>query len=434
MTRSASIRSFALAGLLGACGGADADGSDTDESTTATTTDTSSTSTSSESGDESSEEETDTGTDLPCVDIETIPVERTEWRQEYDLGATSHFVADLAFLESGDAVVIGTARHDTGDDIFVAAHASDGEELWSWTRDFEADDTLRFVQPAVAGGFVVAGEVRARKVPWVAEYDADGSMIWEAELEEPAGGPDYADDAVRGLAVQSNGDVAVLGITVWDLGEGENATVDWLAVIRNSGSETEIVWSSEDEPFLSNLVVNTSDELFFSHRDGAEAAIRKLSSNGSLQWKTIIDSGEINEAPRLVGLDGGGVAWAGGAWSELPDAYGTWGVVTPAGDPSWSAAADYCGGLDGFVDVHQAPDGQLIALRIYQGDLGDPLTITGAIESLGEDDTIEWSERLPAVDDGRPMALAISPDGFAFVTGTAGAKDEYTYYISRIGL
>lgn len=287
------------------------------------------------------------------------------------------------------------------DDLYVAAVDASGAPKWLWATGGTDSDELTALAATPDGGFIAAVSW-ARKVPFGAvTYSAQGyddaglvklSAAGAVEWFTPISGD--GSEAIKRLAVDSNGNIYALGVfqQTIDLGGGplEAAGANDLLIARFDASGRH-VWSrrvgnpwneiaggiavdraggvvitgsfDRDVDFLGTpLVAGGESDVFVARLDG----------DGKLQWvKRFGDRRE--DIGYGVGVDDAGQAVVVGFFQSPIDL---------GGGPLRSA-----GQKDGFV------------------------------ARFGVDGTHLWSRRFGGWDDDHATAVAVAPDGTAWVAG-----------------
>ena len=401
------------------------EGSTSGSTSTGSTTGTSSDSTDGTSGDTDSGETSDTGS--PCVEIDDVPTDRTQWRMDFDAGGDEVGIS-VDLLSSGTAVVVGTVTTDSETDLFVAAHDTDGERIWMWTEDFGGTDTPEVVRATPDGGFVIGGNVGAPSRAWVGKYDAMGMLEWEASPSVTEGQA----EEVFGLAdleVDTSGAVGVLGATSWDGGE-----LGWISLFDPNGLDLGVLWSSSEVTPTEFGIAGSGSFLLSlnaSGNPGIDGLVRALDDDGATDWETVFDIHETDLRPELLSGEDPIVFGSTGYPGADGGRDGTVGSVSLEGDLGWMVPVGYCG--DDFVlELAAAADETLVVLQLHYADIDDPLSQSGVVRALSPNGEPLWEERIPDVDDGWPNAVAASDDDFVFVVGAGGADGSYDYYVARI--
>jgi hypothetical protein len=135
--------------------------------------------------------------------------------------ASQDMAYDVALDEFGDRIVVGTYRVDADiddNDAWVRRYEGDVEQ---WMTPFQgtgaAEDYALGVALAPDGTLVVSGfmfdspadGVRNR---WMAKLTADGTAIWQRRHQDES-----PDEGWRGVAVASDGRIAVAGVASFAL-------------------------------------------------------------------------------------------------------------------------------------------------------------------------------------------------------------------------
>lgn len=296
------------------------------------------------------------------------------------------------------------------DDVYVAAVSPAGEVQWVWTAGGFASDATTALAAAPDGGFVAAlsftgvakfgpTELKTRGYDDVVlvKLSKDGALEWSTQL----GGE--GTDQVRRIAVDGNGNVFVLGTfqQTIDVGGGPltAAGANDLLIARFDASGRH-VWSKRvGNPFnemaggiavdrAGNLVITGSydkdvDFLGTPLMAAGESDIyvARLTADGALVWVKSYGT-QREDVGYGVAVDGAGNAVVTG-WFESPIDFGG-GVLTGKGQK------------DGFI------------------------------AKLGVDGTHLWSTRFGDWDHDSGNAVAVTPDGEAWLTGIFRYKLDLT--------
>jgi uncharacterized delta-60 repeat protein len=336
----------------------------------------------------------------------------------------------LALDGAGNVVVTGYSNNGSNDDSYTAKYAAaDGALLWErrYNGPFSRNDRTYLVAVDSSGNALVAGcsDSTNRFNPnpdvFTAKYAAaDGALLWEKRYN----GPGNRDDFALGLAMDSDGNVAVTGFVV-----STNFNNDYYTA-KYAGADGALLWERhyngpanfQDEAQavmmddVGNVVVTG-----YSHNTDFNAdcyTAKYAAADGTLLWDHRYN-GPANSSAQVqaVAVDPGGNV-----------------VVTgfAANDRNY---ADY------YTAKYAAADGALLWEQRYNGptDLNDVaravavdasgnVVVTGLSERsyytakyAAADGTLLWEQRAPrsTVSEEEGPAMALDASGNVVVAGSA---------------
>jgi hypothetical protein len=275
---------------------------------------------------------------------------KLEWKISENSAANSDEVAyGVAFDPSGNFIVGGTAiRTDLAQKADWQVVKYDAAGALSWARDYNSPDSLDDVVRGVAvdssGNIFAAGyETRAGEGRnlMLRKYASDGSVLWTRTW----GGASLGDDMAYGVGVDGSSNVVVAGST-FETNEG----LKWLVLKYDPAGE--VLWTytctydskAENDEALAVAVDAVSGSIFVDGYESTSAADRrwrfkKLSATGSLIWQQFI-TGTNNEFSyaRGVAVDNHGDMLVAGTVddSATDSTFRVQKWVEGAGTPSWS--------------------------------------------------------------------------------------------------
>ncbi len=306
------------------------------------------------------------------------------WTQRYHGPANrSDLVQALVVDSMGNVIVTGfsaaSAVYPNNRDYATIKYSGTGVPLWTNRYDGPISDDDRPTAIAVDsnGNVFVTGESlgvgNRRRESATIKYSANGVPLWTNRYHGPANGSDYA----TALAVYTNGDVIVTGIS-----PGTATAYDY-ATIR---------YSSMGIPLWTNRYNGPANS---------------------------------NDTPAAVALDRDGNAFVAGSSSDGTNGDYLTIKYSPAGVPLWINRFNGPGNKGDFVrDVAVDASGNLLVT----GEASDGTNSNYATIKYSPDGIPLWTNYYngPAGDHDAALAIAVDSLGNVLVTGTS-SRDGVNY-------
>lgn len=160
---------------------------------------------------------------------------REEWRRTFfgPERANAEFRA-LAISEKGEILLAGWTEYEDRHGWLVKVDSL-GEEIWR--KSFEAPDAWsEFHSIGVDGNgdFVLAGSIHRNSgaKAWLLKVDDEGEEIWRQEFLPPK-----RFGAFRSVAIADGNEIVAVGVTGFDVSDGENNSDGWILRVDGSGRE-----------------------------------------------------------------------------------------------------------------------------------------------------------------------------------------------------
>jgi hypothetical protein len=247
------------------------------------------------------------------------PAGKEQWTRQFGSWERD-FARAVAVEDAGDAYVVGETYGTLpgqssagGYDAFVRKYDPAGNELW--TRQFGGGggEGAWGVALNAAGGAYVVGITRAalpEQSPagsfdaFVRKYDPAGNEVWTRQFGSEAG------DGGRGVAVDSSGNVFVVGTTEGSLA-GEPSAGGFDAYIRQYDPGGQEFWtrqfgSSADDYAVAVAIDPAGNPTVAGSTDGAlpgqssaggtEAFLRRFDPAGAALWTHQFGTGSADES------------------------------------------------------------------------------------------------------------------------------------------
>jgi subtilisin family serine protease len=220
------------------------------------------------------------------------------------------------------AALAGASQGDA--DAWVAKYDSNGNQQWVRQIGTPQRDEARGVV-VDAGGFVyITGQTKGAlgatsqgdADAWIAKYDSQGSLLWKRQLGT------QTEDASNGIAVDSNGNVSIVGYTRNKLGDPftENPT---------ELGDSDLRWAA---------IHGDQSGLGGTYYGNADAWVAQYDSNGNLKWKRQLGTSQYDAASAVSTDQFGNVYLTGKTRGKLGQSYS-------GGDDIWVAKYNINGAL-----------------------------------------------------------------------------------------
>lgn len=336
--------------------------------------------------------------------------------------------------------------------------------IWKKTWGSEKDESVRSLTLNEDGSFVVMGTTSFGYggMPaeeqgtdcWLAHFDSDGTIVWEAVIKEVA----THHNARSIIAAPDNGYVIVGDIIDQTSSNTTSNTTGWIAKLNNRG---EIHWQKNlgpagggvpEETKTANAVAITPDGGYIvaggeasSFHDDYNFWVIKLNSDGEEEWQNTFGGAVSNS----TSID----SWDGGASSIAVTADGGYiiaGVTATNGrhvtgnhgsSDYWIVKLDSHGkmlwqkALGGSEDedansLAVTPDGGYIVAGFASSQDGDVQGVRiGAfnykdiwVVKLDQVGQIEWQKALGGWEIDEASSISVVPDGGYILTGTTSSN------------
>ncbi len=343
----------------------------------------------------------------------------------------------VALDAAGNVIVVG--RMSAGGALSAWVRKYDPALNTVWTRTFKTADGnawARGVATAgnsiyVTGRITVAGEGGNM---FLRRYDADGNMVWEQTFNGAASSTDEG----RGVAVDSDGNVIVVGDT-WESGQSSNGMVrkydpngalQWSRTIDGTDSAADYLHGIVT--FGTNMVV--VGELRMTG-ESSNIFVRRYGPDGTTIWWTHVDGAGSTDSARAAAIDGAGnLVVVGTVWitNEAQNAWiGKYDLVdgTSLGTVTYAGAA---GSDDQARAVAAAADGGYV---LAGGEWQMATSTDVLVQRRASDDTVRWTQRFDGGDGlvDRAYGVVLGADEGAYVVGQkASATGDYDLWVAHL--
>ena len=259
-------------------------------------------------------------------------------------GNSTDVPGDMAIDAHGNVYVTGSLGISDAWDISTVKYAADGTLLWTATYNGPAGsfDAGRAIVVDAAGNVYVTGESVAS---WdtgfdyvTIKYDVHGNALWVARFD----GPGHSSDFARAMAIDANGDIYVTGDSVAEDGRANYATVkyngdgtlQWVAYYDGPANRSDVARA---------VAVDAAGYIYVTGQSagtvGTDYATVKYDLNGNQVWAaryTEPVSEHAGDAVAIAVDSAGCVFVTGAAGSVDARAYATV-KYDPEGNQLWVA-------------------------------------------------------------------------------------------------
>ena len=232
-------------------------------------------------------------------------------------------------------------------------------------------------------------------------------------------GPAHLGDYATCIAVDSQGNVVVAGVTA-----GADSTPDWVTIKYSSTGDS--LWADR-RSFTGNgkplgMGVDTADNVYVTGYQNTQAVTIKYSPTGQLLWESRLPS---ESYAKDLALDAAGNVLICG--SALNSSYDFMAVKYRSnGDTAWVRYYDWLGDLDDARALAVGEDGSVVVTGPgYGNGTGDDY-LTVKYDSSGNR---QWAATYhgPAGPD-TPVDIVVAGEGDVFVSGNSeGATSSWDY-------
>ncbi len=277
----------------------------------------------------------------------------------------------------GDGSVQGPEACDDGNDVDGDGCNNNcvisGSELWS--RGYAGEDAGNARARGVAvdgwGNVIIVGQefvVGQNANVWVRKYTPDGDVLWTWTYN----GPNIGDDIAHAVAVDSDGDIVIVGET-YVLGEG----ADMLFV--RLGPDAEPVWQQThssasglgDRAF--GVAINGDGQIAVTGEEYRLIGLhnvwtRLMDGDGAEIWTDVYDANAGNDVGRAVAFAAdGGVLVAGHIYVPIGLADLWLRKYNIAGEIQWTRTSDHMNGNDRWHGIAVNTAGEIALVgEVYE--------------------------------------------------------------------
>ena len=279
---------------------------------------------------------------------------------------------------------------------------------------------------------------------FVAKFDNDGELLWNTFIGSSG------EDVGRGIVVDSNGNIYIVGDSDMSWGTPVNAYSGGSdAFVAKLNSDGELLWNTflgsaiQDRGFgitidgngniyISGYSFSTWGSPVNAYPGGTDAFVAKLDNNGELLWNTFMGYPGENVGTDIA-LDAYGRVYVVGTSA------GTWGspvnAFTGAGD-AFVAKLDNNGELfwntfmgsanqDGGVGIAVDEIGNLYVTGISLYNWGNPIinaqvgngNYDAFVAKLNNNGSLQWNTFMGSEGDDHGNDIAVDGNGNAYVVG-----------------
>jgi uncharacterized delta-60 repeat protein len=140
----------------------------------------------------------------------------------------SSYAAAMALDPEGNVCVAGALD----DDLFASKYSPDGTKLWvaRLAGNVDGSDAARAIAVDATGNVYVTGSISSDEFGdfITVKYGPDGMEMWTALYDRSLHqGTSHASDVAEGLALDTQGNVYVTGVSTWSGGRGECTTIKY---------------------------------------------------------------------------------------------------------------------------------------------------------------------------------------------------------------
>jgi len=316
----------------------------------------------------------------------------------------------------------------TSQRLFMGASGS-GEAYWIATLAGAVWDEGSGIAVDNNGNVYVVGQTNSEGAGnddlLIVKYDASGTIQWQRSLGGSSGEEGY------GIAVDGNGDVYVVGET-FSQGAGSNdlliakydssGTIQWQRSLGGSGNE-----SGEGIAIDSNGDVYVAGVTNSQGAGSTDALIAKYDSSGTIQWQRSLGGSSSDRASSIavdssnnVYVVGQTASQGAGSNDVLIAKYNSSGTI------QWQRSLGGSSSDTGYgITVNSSGDVYVAATSASQGAGGSDILVA----KYNTSGTIQWQRSLGGTvqDEGRGIAIDSSDNvyviGYSSSSGTAGDRD-----------
>ncbi len=260
-----------------------------------------------------------TGTDYVTIKYNTKG--KRIWMAVYDGPGSGNDVANAITVDkSGNVYVTGLSDALTGafidNDAATVKYDANGNQLWVARYDggVGRGDAGRAIKTDDAGNVYITGYTSERSGAHsdfnylTVKYNATGVQQWAAVYAGPAKAPNDQNDSANSIALDTQGNVYVTGMSNGDNDGVQNLNQDYLTIKYNAAGVGQ--WTARyngtgkaiDEAFA--LVTNAQGDVFVTglstgaNNNSYDFATLKYSTDGKLKWT------QRHDGPAIFSADG----------------------------------------------------------------------------------------------------------------------------------
>jgi len=366
------------------------------------------------------------------------------WVQRYEgQGDNSDRFNDLAGDGNGNLYMAGyTYRNGNQRDFLVVKADSNGDTIWTRTINGsnQGDDEANAIAVDQAGNVYATGYADGEKSKYdflTVKYDNSGNLLWEANYNYDQA---YQDDTGMDIAVDSNGNVYVTGISDQSLTSTSNkdfATVKYdVNGVQVFAARKNGFGNGTDEP-VAIAADNTGNCYVTGRSDSGsddDYVTIKYDGAGVAQWTKLYDGGNDDDRPADLILTAGGDVIVTGREDAGPNDDITTIAYTNAGVQLWIRSFNGSGnGNDRGEALAVDASGNVYVTGESDADPSFNANIEFVTIKYSNIGVYQWS-KYKGISAGNntdsPKAIAIDAAGDIYVTGkgdsdaAAGINDD----------
>jgi len=236
---------------------------------------------------------------------------RVLWARKYSVEGYVN-ASSVAVESDGSIILVGRAwvKASLGSGLWVMKLKSNGDVEWSRVYDERGSDGGYAVAVDANGNIVVAGTTDSfgsgYEDVWVLKLRGNGTVVWQKVY----GGS--SNDEARGVALEKNGDIVVVGRT-WSF--GANITDGWILRLTPKGNvEWEKAYGGNGYNAFRSVATAPNGYVYVvgyvKNLSGEEYAwLLKLDPDGRTAWQGLFGNG--SDVANDVAVDQGAVAVVG---------------------------------------------------------------------------------------------------------------------------
>lgn len=272
------------------------------------------------------------------------------------------------------------------------------------------------------------------EAPFVCKLDKDGHFIWAAQFTGSGSGCGGDNERVRGVAVDSNGNVYSTGEFYYTMDFDPGPGTAYLsssgfsdAFVSKLNSAGTYVWATKlamrptDYESGTAIVTDAGNNVYVSGENGTpDLFIYKLSPGGMVLWTTVVGR---QYSARAIAVDKSGNVYSAG-WSYNTGGSGFISKVDSSGNVVWVKLlprAAYGVAVDSQGNVFAT--GDFFGTSDFDPGPGvHNLTAAGGydifVEKLNSAGSFVWAGQLSGTSDEHALGLALDTNGTIVVTGS----------------
>uniref|UniRef100_UPI0040497737 hypothetical protein n=1 Tax=Gelidibacter sp. TaxID=2018083 RepID=UPI0040497737 len=384
-----------------------------------------------------------------------------EWQKNIG-GSSNDFSRSVKQTSDGGFILAGSSasingdltNNNGGEDFWIVKLNSLGNIQWQKSIGGSATDIAYSISQTTDGGYIVCGMTGSNSGNvtgnhgmsdgWVVKLNSIGNIQWQKALggtqQESLHSIQQTSDGgyiTAGFSQSSNGDVSNNNGSTdyWIVKLNSSGNILWEKSIGGSGSDTAYsISQTTDDGYIVTGSSNSNDGDVIGNHGFSDSWTIKLDSSGTVQWKKSFGGTGVDIGNSIQQTIDGGYVLAGVSTSNDGDVSGNHGngdfliiKLDSTGNIQWQKSL---GGTSSETarSIYQTEDtGYLIGGEASSNN-GD---VSGGhgnnndywVVKLDNGGNIQWQKCLGGTGSDRGMAIDVTTDGKAIITGYSQSSD-----------